>query len=260
MDGEAWWATVHGVAKSRTERLHVLSLSPETHTRCGTGTTKRWTHLYKRPEDPLSIFHQVKESPDQRQEVMSYLREDVHSHRVPLEPPHLLSPVPLQSCLHRLASGRTLDSPLIKPRAVWLPTGAQCHSHGPPTSGSTSPMDTDTPGPWPGLLKDDPCQQPVLGLRSARAFHGLHHESEPCSVPESLPDRTDKKEETQQVSVCPARLQLCGAERGGKERRRGACGHPGRTPLLRAGRRACTHITHNPGTHTDSQLTQTQHT
>lgn len=89
-----------------------------------------------------------------------------------------------------------------------------------------------TPGPWPGLLKDDPCQQPVLGLGSARAFHGLHHESEPCSVPESLPDRTGKKEETQQVSLCPARLQLCRAERGRRETTEGRV-------VLQVGPRCC---------------------
>lgn len=120
-----------------------------------------------------------KKAPDQRQEVMSPRSEDVHLHRAPLIPPHLLSPVPLQSRPHRPANGRTLDSPLIKPRAVRLPSSAQCHPHGPQASGSTSPTDTDTPGPWSVFLKDDPCQQPVLRLGSARAFHGFYHESAP---------------------------------------------------------------------------------
>ena len=179
---------------------------------------------------------------------MSHRSEDVHSHRAPLVPSHLLSPVPLQSRLHRPANGRTLDSPLIKPRAVRLPSSAQCHPHGPQASRSTSPTDADTLGSWSVFLKDDPCQQPVLALRSAQAFHGFHHESAPCSVSKSLPERTDKKKETQQVSLCQARLHLCGAERGRKKIRRGGgggqCGYSDRTMLLRVGRRTCTYITH----------------
>ena len=158
----------------------------------------------------------------QRQEVMSHRSEDVHSHRAPLVPPHLLSPIPLQSHPHRSANGRTLDSPLIKPRAVRLPSGAQCHPHGPQASVSTSPTDADTQGSWSVFLKDDPCQQPVLGLRSARAFHGFHHESAPCSVSKSLPERTEKKKETQQGSLCQVRLHLFGAEPGRRKiRQRG---------------------------------------
>ena len=153
---------------------------------------------------------------------MSHRSEDVHSHGAPLVPPHLLSPVPLQSRPHSPANGRTLDCPLIKPRAVRLPSGAQCHPHGPQASGSTSPTEADTPGSWSVFLKDDPCQQPVLALGRARAFHGFHHEPAPCSVSKPLPKITEKKKETQQGSLCQARLHLCGAEWGRRKiRRRG---------------------------------------
>lgn len=96
---------------------------------------------------------------------MSYLREDVHSHRVPLEPPHLLSPA---HC-----------SPVCPDLPVEGPSTLPFSNHGLPGSPAVPSATLMEPrlrvhlthghrhtGTLPGLLKDDPCQQPVLGLGS----------------------------------------------------------------------------------------------
>lgn len=71
----------------------------------------------------------------------------------------------------------------------------------------------------------------------------------------SQTEQTRRRRHSKSASAQPV-CSSAGLNRAGRRDDGGACGHPDRTMLLWAGRRACTHITHTARAHT---LTHSSH-
>ena len=135
MDGEAWWATVHGVAKSRTRLsnftfFHFLQKHTQDE---GEGPPGNGHICARGQRTPYLYPTKSKKAPDQRQEVMSPRSEDVHSHRAPLVPPHTSHSSPVRT-----------DLPMEGPSTLLLSNLGLSSS---PAVPSATLMDPKLPGP-----------------------------------------------------------------------------------------------------------------